>query len=253
MVNGRWVMRDKELLTIQLPALEEAVADYAKRVDTFLIQREQSVLAKLIAIGGATEGESFEVQAKVRISDPDVVIDSVEKPEIEVIYTRHYHEYDTYFVFDDPKQGLVRHREDEFVNEKGEVEYVRARLTHVGPAREEEFPSKVLLSRSRFLAPANQSLRFLREYFTPDSETFIEKDRLRWLVRYKGEEFYVNIDEVIQPQLGRFLELKARTWSRTDAQEKAALIAELVTVLGASPQKTVTQDYVEIVDSTLKG
>ncbi|HKJ26514.1 MAG TPA: amidohydrolase family protein [Anaerolineales bacterium] len=253
MVNGRWVMQNKELLTIQLPALEQAVEDYAKRVDTFLIKREQSVLAKLIAIGGATEGESFEVQAKVRITDPGIVRESLKKPEIEVIYTRHYHEYDTYFVFNDPAQGLVRHREDEFVNETGEVEYVRARLTHVGPAREEEFPSKVLLSRSRFLAPANQSLRFLREYFTPDSETFIEKDRLRWLVRYKGEEFYVNIDEVSKPQLGRFLEVKARTWSRTDAEEKAALIAELVTVLGAAPEKTVTQDYVEIVDSTLKG
>jgi len=253
MVNGRWVMKDKELLTIKLPALQQAVAEYAKRVDSFLIQREQSVLAKLIAIGGATEGESFEVQAKVRISDPHLVAKSVEKPEIEIIYTRHYHEYDTYFVFNDPAQGLVRHREDEFINDKGEVEYLRARLTHVGPAREEEFPSKVLLSRSRFLAPATHSLRFLREYFVPDSETYIEKDRLRWLVRYKGEEFYINIDEVKTPQLGSFLEVKARTWSRTDAQHKAMLVAELVTLFGAAADKSLTQDYMEIVDHTLKG
>ena len=253
MVNGRWLMQDKELLTIQVPALQEAVAEYAKRVDSFLIQREQSVLAKLIAIGGATEGESFEVQAKVRISDPQLVAKSVEKPEIEIIYTRHYHEYDTYFVFNDPAQGLVRHREDEFINEKGEVEYVRARLTHVGPAREEEFPSQVLLSRSRFLAPATHSLRFLREYFVPDGETYIEKDRLRWLVRYKGEEFYVNIDEVKTPKLGSFLEVKARTWSRTDAEHKATLVAELVALFGAAPEKALTQDYVEIVDNNLKG
>ena len=214
------------------------------KVNGHIVQREQSVLAKLIAIGGATEGESFEVQAKVRISDPQLVARSVEKPEIEIIYTRHYHEYDTYFIFNDPAQGLVRHREDEFINEKGEVEYLRARLTHVGPAREEEFPSKVLLSRS---------LRFLREYFVPDGETYIEKDRLRWLVRYKGEEFYVNIDEVKTPKLGSFLEVKARTWSRTDAQHKATLVAELVALFGAAPDKSLTQDYVEIVDNTLKG
>ena len=253
MVNGRWLMRDKELLTIKLPALMEEVQSYAEKIDHFLIRREQSVLAKLIAIGGATEGESFEVQAKVQISDHQQIIESLKKPEIEVVYTRHYHEYDTYFNFTDPEQGSVRHREDEFINEKHEVEYVRARLTHIGPAREEEFPSKVLLSRSRFLAPANQSLRFLREYFTPDKELYIEKDRLRWLVRYKGEEFYVNIDEVKKPQLGFFLEVKSRTWSRTDAEEKAALIAELITALGADPQKTVTQDYAEIVNHTLKG
>jgi 5-methylthioadenosine/S-adenosylhomocysteine deaminase len=253
MVNGRWLMRDKELLTIKLPALMEEVQSYAEKIDHFLIRREQSVLAKLIAIGGATEGESYEVQAKVQISDHAPIIEALNKPEVEVVYTRHYHEYDTYFNFTDPEQGSVRHREDEFINEKHEVEYVRARLTHVGPTREEEFPSKVLLSRSRFLAPANQSLRFLREYFTPDKELYIEKDRLRWLVRYKDEEFYVNIDEVKKPQLGSYLEVKSRTWSRTDAEEKAALIAELITVLGADPQKTVTQDYAEIVNQTLKG
>jgi len=253
MVNGRWLMQDKQLLTIKLPALMEEIQSYAQKIDQFLIRREQSVLAKLIAIGGATEGESYEVQAKVQIVDHTPIIEALNKPEIEVVYTRHYHEYDTYFNFTDPEQGSVRHREDEFINEKHEVEYVRSRLTHVGPTREEEFPSKVLLSRSRFLAPANQSLRFLREYFTPDKELYIEKDRLRWLVRYKEEEFYVNIDEVKNPQLGFFLEVKSRTWSRTDAEEKAALIAELITLLGANPQKTVTQDYAEIVNHTLKG
>ncbi len=248
MVNGRWVMRDHELLTIDLPTLLAQAEVYAQKIDQFLILREESVLAKLIAIGGATEGESYEVQAKVRIPDTDPIVNSLQKPEIEVVYSRHYHEFDTYFLFDDPTQGSVRHREDEFINTKGEVEYVRARLTHVGPAREEEFPSKVLLSRSRFLAPSTQSLRFLREYFTPDDELSIEKDRLRWLVRYKGEEFYVNIDTVSKPQLGHYLEVKSRTWSRTDAQEKAALIAELITILGADPGETVTQDYAEIVD-----
>ncbi len=253
MVNGRWLMQDKAFTTINLPVLLEEANQYAQRIDHFLIQREQSVLSKLIAIGGATEAESYEVQAKVQISDPEIIVEALKNPEIEIVYTRHYQEYDTYFMFDDPNQGSVRHREDEFINKKGEVEYVRARLTHVGPTREEEFPSKVLLSRSRFLAPATQSLRFLREYFTPDSEVFIEKKRLRWLVRYKQEEFYVNIDTVSKPQIGHYLEVKSRTWSRTDAQEKAAHIAELITLLGANPEKTVTQDYAEIVGNTLKG
>jgi 5-methylthioadenosine/S-adenosylhomocysteine deaminase len=253
MVNGRWLMKDSELTTINLTDLLEDAGQYARKIDQFLIKREQSVLSKLIAIGGATEGESFEVQAKVRISDPKNSIESLSKPELEIVYSRHYQEYDTYFIFDDPEQGSVRHREDEFINGDGEVAYVRSRLTHVGPRREEEFPSKVVLSRSRFLAPANQSLRFLREYFTPDRELFIQKDRLRWLVRYKQVEFYVNIDTVHKPRLGHFLEVKSRTWSRTDAKEKAALITELITLLGANPEKTVTQDYAEIVEDTLKG
>jgi len=243
MVNGNWVMQDRQLNSINETELLEAAKEYAQQVDSFLIKREQSVLAKLIAIGGATEGESFEVQAKVKITDPQPIIDCLEKPEIEVVYHRHYHEYDTYFVFDDPEQGLVRLREDEFINKKGEVEHTRARLTHVGPEREEEFPRKVLLSRSRFLAPSTQTLRFLREYFQPDRELEIEKDRLRWLLRYKGTEFYLNIDDVEKPDLGHFLEIKSRTWSRRDAEQKAEMVADLITVLGASPEETVTQDY----------
>jgi 5-methylthioadenosine/S-adenosylhomocysteine deaminase len=247
MVNGKWLMTDRQVLTIDEPAILEEAAKYAKRIDRFLIKREQSVIAKLIAIGGATEAESFEVQAKVKISETQPIIEALAKPEIDIIYTRHYHEYDTYFFFDDQQQGLVRHREDEFINKKGEVEYVRARLTHVGPEREEEFPSKVLLSRSRFLAPATQSLRFLREYFKPDSESYIEKDRLRWLVRYKNTEFYVNIDTINDPEIGHFLEVKSRTWSRKDAEEKAEMAAELVNVLGADPEAALSQDYIEII------
>jgi 5-methylthioadenosine/S-adenosylhomocysteine deaminase len=247
MVNGRWVMTDQQVLTVNEDEVLKQAAEYAQRIDQFLIEREQSVIAKLIAIGGATEAESFEVQAKVKIADPAPIISALDKPEVEIIYTRHYHEYDTYFTFDDNQQGLVRHREDEFINPKGEVEYVRARLTHVGPEREEEYPSKVLLSRSRYLAPASQSLRFLREYFKPDSESYIEKDRLRWLVRYKDTEFYVNIDTISKPEIGHFLEVKSRTWSRKDAEQKALLAAELVNVLGADPEDAISQDYIEII------
>jgi 5-methylthioadenosine/S-adenosylhomocysteine deaminase len=253
MVNGAWLMRNRELLTINEEELLENAAEYAKRVDNFLIHREESVLSKLIAIGGALEAESFEVQIKVKIDNPEEIIAALEKPEVSIVYHRHYREYDTYFVFDDPEQGLVRHREDEFINPEGEVEHVRSRLTLVGPAREHQFPSDVLLSRSRFLAPATQTLRFLREYFVPDSELAIEKKRLRWLVKYKDTEFYVNLDTVDKPDLGHFLEVKSRTWSLKDAEHKAELVAELVKVLGADPVETLTQDYAEIVSLEHKG
>jgi 5-methylthioadenosine/S-adenosylhomocysteine deaminase len=104
-----------------------------------------------------------------------------------------------------------------------------------------------LLSRSRFLAPATNSLRFYREYFKPASEISIEKDRLRWFVKYKDTEFYVNLDNVTTPGLGYFLEVKSRTWSRKDAQNKAYLVNELLALLGGSDAEVVTKDYIEIV------
>ncbi len=124
---------------------------------------------------------------------------------------------------------------------------MRARLTLIGPTREGDFAHDVLLSRVRYYAPATNSLRFYREYFKPVSETQVEKERLRWLVRYKGEEFYVNLDRVDTPSLGHYLEIKSRTWSRRDAEEKAHYSSELITLLGGSLDSTITQDYVELV------
>ncbi|HUF39588.1 MAG TPA: amidohydrolase [Anaerolineales bacterium] len=249
MVNGRWLMRGHRLLTLDEDELMAEAQDYAKKIDTFLIRREQSVLAKLIAIGGASEQESFEVQTKVRLAVPDDVLMALQKPEIEILYKRHYHEFDTYFRFDDPEQGYVRYREDEFINDDGVSENVRNRLTLIGPAREREYPGSVLLSRSRFLAPATNSLRFYREYFKPDREIFIEKDRRRWHVRFRDTPFYINLDRVIRPDLGFFLEVKARTWSRSDAETKAERVHELIRFLGGVPEEAVAEDYVRTVEN----
>ncbi len=247
MVNGEWLMRDRELLTLDVGELITEAQVYARQIDAFLIEREKSVLSKLIAIGGAAEEESFEVQAKVRILDPDPVLEAIGKPQIEILYRRHYHEFDTYFTFDDPQQGMLRYREDEFVDDDDQVTRARYRLTQIGPTREEEFPSDVLLSRSRYLAPAVHSLRFYREYFKPTNEYFIEKHRWRWRVLFQGTEFYINLDRVDQPELGYFLEVKSRTWSRQDAERKAELATSLVEFLDASADMRMMKDYIEMV------
>jgi 5-methylthioadenosine/S-adenosylhomocysteine deaminase len=248
MVNGKWLMRGRELTTLNEANLLEQADEFARRTDTFLIHREQSLLSKLVAIGGAMEGESFEVQAKVRIPDPTQVLEALQLPEIEILRKRHYHEFDTYLVFADGSQGYLRYREDEFIDESGQVSNVRYRLTLIGPRRERQFPSDVLLSRSRFLAPAIHSLRFYREYFKPTSERAIEKDRQRWRVLYEGTEFFINLDRVDNPYLGFFLEVKSRTWSRSDAEHKAQIATRLMQFLGAPEEGTVAQDYLELVE-----
>jgi 5-methylthioadenosine/S-adenosylhomocysteine deaminase len=246
MCNGRWLMRDRRLLTLDEDALRSAARDVARRIDAFLIHREQSVLQKLIAIGGAAEQESFEVQVKAALSSADHALRALESDEITIIRKVHYHQYDTYFFFDDPDQGRLRYREDEFLDDSGQVISARARLTLTGPSREAAFGS-VLLFRSRFFAPATHSPRFYREYFRPAREREVEKERRRWLVAYRGVQFYVHVDRLLNPATdGYFLEVKSRTWSRRDAQDKAAIITELLERLGARPDQTIEEDYVEL-------
>ncbi len=117
-----------------------------------------------------------------------------------------------------------------------------------GPAAEREYPNSILLSRSRFIAPAKHSARFYREYFNPTDEIEINKDRMRWLIRYQGVELFVNIDQMLKPALdGCFLEIKSRTWSRHDAEHKAGIISELLRDLGVEKAEPVPQEYPDLV------
>jgi 5-methylthioadenosine/S-adenosylhomocysteine deaminase len=248
MVNGKWLMRANKLLTLNEADLLKAADDYARKIDTFLAAREQSVLSKLIALGGMSEEESFEVQVKVKVADQALVLKGLQNPEINIIRKRHYRQHDTYFFFEDDAQGRLRYREDDFIDDSDLVTSVRGRLTLLGVKREGTFGHDILLSRSRFLAPATHSQRFYREYFKPEKELTIEKDRLRWLVIFKEEEFFINLDRLIKPELGFFLEIKSRTWSRKDAEEKSALVEELIELLGASVHDVVKDDYTEFVN-----
>jgi len=246
MVNGKWLMKDRELLTLHEEELTAAAQEYARKIDSFLMAREQSVFSKLVALGGSAEEESFEVQVKVKLNDPAPVLKALKRTEIKIQIKKHYHQHDIYFTFSDPAQGWLRYREDEMIDDKEKITGVRGRLTLIGPSREGDFAHDVLLSRIRYFAPAANSLRFYREYFKPAGEIAVDKDRLRWLVRYKDEEFFINLDRLETPDMGYYLEIKSRTWSRRDAEEKAICSSELILLLGGSLENTITQDYVEI-------
>jgi 5-methylthioadenosine/S-adenosylhomocysteine deaminase len=243
MVNGKWLMRERRLQTIDTEILKGVGDHYASRIDTFLKEREDSVLSKLVAIGNAEQEESYEVQIKVRLTSPEAVKTKLEAGELDILRKAHYLEYDTYFSFADPSQGRLRYREDHFVDDTGKVFNERARLTLTGPAVEWEYKSYVMLSRSRFIAPARHSARFYREYFKPAAESTVNKDRLRWRVRFRDKIFFVNIDRLLEPQSRCFLEIKSRTWSRRDAEEKVGLILELLEVLGVGDSNPIAEEY----------
>src|SRR4030095_11080702 len=126
MCDGKWLMRDRRLLTLDESELQRAAADVAQRIDRFLLHREQSVLQKLIAIWRATEQESLEVQVKARVPSADSVHQALASDEITVIRGVHYHQYDTYFFFDEADQRRLRYREDEFLDDAGKGGTARA-------------------------------------------------------------------------------------------------------------------------------
>lgn len=245
--NGKWLMRDRTVLTVDEEAVMQKAAEYARQIDTFLATREGDILSKLLAIGGLERGESFEVQVKAVVPDEAVVEKLLKHPDVQILRKVHYRQYDTYFLFDDPSKGRVRYREDDAIDDKGEVTSVRSRLTYTMPTKEREFHSTVLLSHSRFIADANRPLRFYREYFQPVSERSLEKDRNRWHILYQGVLFYVNIDRFLAPASPDiFIEIKSRTWSFSDAEIKADRIQEILSILGIQSSAIVKDEYLEM-------
>jgi 5-methylthioadenosine/S-adenosylhomocysteine deaminase len=248
MCNGRWLMRERSLLTLDEDELRLGAAEIARRIDTFLIRREGNLLSKLLAIGGLEREESFEIQVKGRLPRPELVERLLRHPDATVVRHSRYRQYDTYFLFDEAQQGRVRYREDDFIDPEGRVTNVRTRLTFTEPGKEREFADAVLLSRARFIAPADRPRRFYLEYFRPDGEREIQKERRRWHVDYKGKRFYVNVDTFIQPDLpGTFLEVKSRTWSKSDAEHKAGLVSEMLDIIGVDRGELFHDEYVDYV------
>jgi 5-methylthioadenosine/S-adenosylhomocysteine deaminase len=203
---------------------------------------------------GVQRQESFEVQVKVPLMDDSQVLAVLASDQVEITKRAHYRQYDSYFMFDghDPDAARLRYREDEYIDDDGKMYQARSRLTLLGEAKEQEYPNAVMLSRSRYLAPGEQSLRFYREYFDPKTEIEVNKDRRRWRILYRETDFAVNIDEVTKPEFPHlYLEIKSRTWSRSDAERKASLITELLTLFGLDPATAEPRGYAELAQDTV--
>lgn len=245
LVDGRWLMRNRDLLTLDEVQVRTEAQRIAGQVGAFLARREQSLLDKLVALGALHWGETYEVQVKARVPDEASLLHAFEHcPEVMVIKPSERKQYDTYFFFGDQEAGQVRYREDYLLDRGLEVRPLYS-LTLRGPMSEREYADSVLLSRSRFTADADRSLRFYREYFQPQDEKRVDKLRRRWRIKYQGVDFALNLDRLTQPASDDlYLEIKARTWSKQDAVQKAEMISALLDVLGVDKTGLVRDEYV---------
>ncbi len=258
-VHGRQLVRDRELLTIDLPAVQARAREIAQQINDFMSQREGSLLIKTIAIGGFEQRETFEVQVKVRTHDLQGVEKRLQDLGLEVIKHSVRQQFDTYFLFEGGDNRYLRYREDnELVGKEpgvgpaGLTVKPSYTLTLMEGIVEREYQDSIILTRSRYTAQATYSLRFYREYFNPDEEVEVVKWRTRYRVTYEDAEFAINMDHITRPQgLGDFVEIKARTWSASDAEHKADLISKLLRELGLDPSQSVRAEYVHLAQRAL--
>lgn len=245
LVDGRFLLRDGRLITLDIGEIAARAQAIADEIGRFVLAREENLLDKILAIGGVEQEEIFEVQVKARVPEQTILEQLLAFPQISDRRRSERVQYDTYFLFHDERRGRLRYREDNLIDENGRL-HPTYTLTLTSPTRREEYPNAAILSRSRYTAVADRSLRFYREYFQPDEIREVEKRRSRVHISYKGQHFAINLDRLLQPPLGSFLEIKSRTWSRADAENKVRLIGELLEMFRIPPEDLVKKEYVEL-------
>jgi 5-methylthioadenosine/S-adenosylhomocysteine deaminase len=248
LVDGKFLLRDQELLTVNQSEVMAQAQAIASTIDAFLMEREENLLDKIIAIGGVQTNELFEVQVKARIDQATVdrIVAKINSGQFGISKVSERTQYDTYFLWNDTEKGRIRLREDHRTDAGARID-PKYTLTLMAPAERGEYASAFLLGRARYTARADQTLRFYREYFQPDHVVEIDKHRRRWRLIYKGVDFALNIDTMKnQEDSGPFLEIKSRTWSRKDVEVKVNLIDEIFAEFGIDDSALVKQEYVDM-------
>jgi 5-methylthioadenosine/S-adenosylhomocysteine deaminase len=247
-VDGKILMRERTLLTLNEAEIVEEANRIARRIDAFLIAREGGLLSKLLAISADfIPQETYEIQVKVWLPELIDMGAQLKAAGIEIQRASIRDQYDTYFFFEDKEAGRLRFREDEVRDERGELKETFYTVTLMGPTSEKEFENSIVLTRARYTASASHSLRFYREYFKPIAEREVSKHRSRWHILYKETNIAINLDLLSTPEPNSFyLEIKSRTWSAKDAVYKAELIGELMEKFGVKGGDQFKMDYIDL-------
>ncbi|NTW02746.1 MAG: amidohydrolase [Oscillochloris sp.] len=245
-VDGRLLVRDHHLQTLDEADILHRSQLIAERINAFLASREHNVLAKILAIGGVQQDEIFEIQAKAQLDTAAeaTITRLLRTAGVSITKASERTQYDTYFLFANGER--IRIREDHRTDPGARLQ-PKYTITLIAAGQRGDLPSAIVLSRARYTAPADHTVRFYREYFQPDRVIEREKRRRRWRIVYKDHDFAINFDNLgtnTHPTL--YLEIKSRTWSSRDANRRAALIGELLTTAGVAENDLVKQEYVEL-------
>jgi len=246
LVDGRALVRGHRLLSLDEADILRRAQAISERINAFLANRERNLLAKILAIGGVQQDEIFEIQVKAHLdaSADSAIARLLSSPEVWIAKASERTQYDTYFLFANAER--IRIREDHRTDPGARVE-PKYTITLIAAGGRGDFSSAIVLSRARYTAPADHTVRFYREYFQPDRVIEHEKRRRRWRIIYKDHDFAVNFDTLghgARPEL--YMEIKSRTWSRRDADQRAALIGELIAICGLSESALIKQEYVDL-------
>jgi len=107
----------------------------------------------------------------------------------------------------------------------------------------------VLLSRSRFIANATKACAFTGNTSSQLLKLLSKRIVCAGASYSEAPSFTSILITWKKPDLGTFLEVKKPYMEQARCEHKAELTTDLISFLGASPDGSVPQDYIEIVEA----
>jgi len=249
-INGKLVMRDRAILTIDKAEVMAKCRSLAEEINEYRREPE-SISSKLMRLGGADVQPTYEMQIKFEFEHVPAVLEVLKRKAIAISDIQRVKQHDIYFK---PKSGeehgYLRLREEQVVPEpeKGEpIGKPQYTLTSAAGTVIDE-GDIAIMRRRKMDAKVEPTIAFFMNYFGVEVEKEIEKRRHNVECVYNGVKISINIDNFIKPAISmRYVEVKSRAWTEKEASRYRDVMKEFIRVLGFESAKQIEQPYYEMI------
>lgn len=250
-INGKLVMRDRVILTVDKAKVVAKCRSLAEKINEYKREPE-SVSSKLVRLGGGVAVQpTYEMQIKFEFEHVPAVVEVLKREAISISDIQRVKQHDIYFK-PGPKgeHEYFRLREEQVVSdsEKGEpIGKPQYTLTSTAGTVIGE-GDIAIMRRKKMDAKVEPTIAYFMDYFGVEIEKEIEKIRRKVQCVYNGVNISINIDNFIKPAISaRYVEVKSSAWTEKEASRYRDAMKEFIRVLGFESEKQIEQPYYEMI------
>ena len=248
-INGKQVMRDRAILTIDKEMVMAKCRSIAGGINEYRREPER-IPSKLIRLGDVDVEPTYELQIKFEFEHAPAVFEILKREAIAISDVQTVKQRDIYF---EPKnkqeQGYLRLREEQAVSENLKAEPIgkpQYTLTSTAGTVIDE-GDIAIMHRKRMDTKVEPTIAFFMDYFGVEKEKEIEKIRHKAKCIYKGVTISINLDNFIKPAISRsYAEVKSSAWTEKEAGMYRGIMKDFIKVLGFESEKQIKKAYYEM-------
>jgi 5-methylthioadenosine/S-adenosylhomocysteine deaminase len=250
-INGKQVMRDRAILTIEKEVVMAKCRSIAKEINDYKREPE-SVTSKLIRHGDVNMQPTYELQIKFEfVQNAPAVFEVLKREKIAISDVKTVKQRDIYFTQKQKREHeYLRFREEQVVSENLNAEPIgkpQYTLTStIGTVIDEG--DIAIMRRERMDTRVEPTIAFFMDEFGVEKEKELVKIRTKAKCVYNGVHISINIDIFSKPAISRsYVEVKSSAWTEKEASRDRDILNDFIRVLGFENEKQIKQTFYEMI------